>query len=562
MSISLLRNIEICLSKSILATVVIALLILVPSIPSFSSPCPDGPGFKIIGHKIFDPDGKEFVPMGCNMNGFNCFWGYGKTIDHVDKLEQCWKFNIIRVVNSLDTTEEKYQGRSKKYHDNDDIDEIIRVYTARKMVVMLDGHDWMGSLPDDADLNTICHWYRKWGMLYKDNPYVWYNLLNEPSDCSVGETPDRPCRRYVDVHRRIIEAIRDEAGADNIIICDGIRMAQDMGTGWGDFGWKPHTSAIICWGDSLKYFNGKTYPNIGFSFHTYGQWIDGDTRMARYIDTVLSLGHSLHIGETGDWANEESAMKHWGKATVSSYRVAIPRGVGIVAWHGMPGDGFALAKPGAASSIDNCENPTNLSWHGELMWPASHNMYNKREHDTQPPSPPANVKLESQKENQATLSWSEATDNEWLTGYDILNNGTEWLAFTTKTTHELTGLSGGKNYSISVTARDMAANKSQPSNLVTFVATGDPVHADFKLHEPAGKRTIVTVTHGTSISFLVHGHTGAVITVCNLQGVTIAKTHMRSSCGKITVPSLGAGVFIVHIKNRHSISSQTVTIHK
>lgn len=63
------------------------------------------------------------------------------------------------------------------------------------------------------------------------------------------------------------------------------------------------------------------------------------------------------------------------------------------------------------------------------------------------------------------LSWSGATDNTAVTGYDVYS-GTTLLGSTTSTTYSVTGLTASTAYTFSVKAKDAAGNTSASSNIV------------------------------------------------------------------------------------------------
>jgi chitodextrinase len=66
------------------------------------------------------------------------------------------------------------------------------------------------------------------------------------------------------------------------------------------------------------------------------------------------------------------------------------------------------------------------------------------------------------------LSWSGATDNVAVTGYDILRNGTIIGSTTTATTFAVTGLTASTAYTFNVRAKDAAGNVSLNSNTVSI----------------------------------------------------------------------------------------------
>lgn len=72
--------------------------------------------------------------------------------------------------------------------------------------------------------------------------------------------------------------------------------------------------------------------------------------------------------------------------------------------------------------------------------------------------------------SSTNLSWSGATDNIGITGYDVYRNGT-LLASTTSTTYSVTGLTASTTYSFTVKAKDAAGNVSVDSNSVSVTTS-------------------------------------------------------------------------------------------
>ncbi|HNP32088.1 MAG TPA: zinc-dependent metalloprotease family protein, partial [Flavobacterium sp.] len=85
--------------------------------------------------------------------------------------------------------------------------------------------------------------------------------------------------------------------------------------------------------------------------------------------------------------------------------------------------------------------------------------------DTVAPTAPT---LSASNTTQTTtdLSWSGATDNVAVTGYDVYKDGV-LLGSTTSTTYAVTGLTNSTTYSFTVKAKDAAGNVSAASNAVS-----------------------------------------------------------------------------------------------
>ncbi|WP_161971674.1 GEVED domain-containing protein [Flavobacterium silvisoli] len=69
-----------------------------------------------------------------------------------------------------------------------------------------------------------------------------------------------------------------------------------------------------------------------------------------------------------------------------------------------------------------------------------------------------------------SLSWSGATDNVGVTGYDVYKNGA-LLGSTTATTYAVSGLTASTTYTFYVIAKDAAGNASAASNTVSVTTT-------------------------------------------------------------------------------------------
>ena len=90
--------------------------------------------------------------------------------------------------------------------------------------------------------------------------------------------------------------------------------------------------------------------------------------------------------------------------------------------------------------------------------------------DSVPPNAPANLKAVLSG-SQATLSWTEATDNIAVTGYQIFESGLQ-VDTTPSTNYTVNNLLSGKSYNYLVKAVDAAGNVSAPSNPVTVGVAG------------------------------------------------------------------------------------------
>lgn len=339
---------------------------------------PDASGnknFKVIGPRIFAPEGREFIAKGINVQGYNWCWPRDITQD-AEKIADWWKFNLIRVVCNLFPHQ---NPKWKQFPDNNDLDKIVAVFTKRKIVVLIvpcyfrdTGHATGGYLEGEK-LETLVMWHKRLADKHRHNPYVWFDVINEPGG---HEMPDR--EKWINEHQAVIGTIRDEAGTENIIVCEGTFYGMDARN--HDSSLVPtKESAILQWGKNLIAFGGKKYENIVFSIHAYDPWNYGDEKLADYIDRIHKLGFSLIVGEYSPKCVGRNVLP----AMMSVFNVCAPKKVGRIAWHWFPGDKNYLtvydedAKQfGSGWEVNDRDHPTNLSAFGKKIWEDTHRKEN------------------------------------------------------------------------------------------------------------------------------------------------------------------------------------------
>ena len=301
------------------------------------------------------------------------------------------------------------------YTVNNDLEAIIDAYTSRGVVVILEAHDWTGTGIDvigenlqnhegvplgsnhgevlenpftqfggkthyDSQYDILVDFFSHFAEKYKDNPYVWFNPLNEPgtvldsyrdaNNNKIGHVPDH----WVETHGRFIEDMR-ALGFDNPILIDGIAAGQDHGRWWGDAqaGLQPQSSAILSRGQELLNFDGQEQENVLFALHVYHQ-MGHDTPagqedlIVQWVNAAHAQGLPVIIGEAGWYGNQPDAQPAVAYRRLFEHDLVEGAGLGLLAWHLQPGDGMALVDEGTFSLVNDPLNPTNLTWMGEPMW--------------------------------------------------------------------------------------------------------------------------------------------------------------------------------------------------
>ncbi len=331
--------------------------------------------FQIQGSTIKDPDGIPFIPVGANISVDN-FYGWNPFLaqnNAVSSFTKSWRFNIARA--NLVIGESKWDGvvlgtgwSTDSSRSRIRIDAVVDSLTPKKAVVILEVHDWLGRYPSLASDYLAIRNFWSWAAIrYKANPYVWFNLWNEPG----WESPVSP--DYFSVNQKLIRLIRDTLQVENVIVVDGAAYGQDSYS-WNDDSVWEGNSGILHYGKQLS----KGFQNIVFSVHLYDQWGPNDTGFVRvnkfrdYLQRVKDSSLAILVGEVGS----TSATRFIG-TTQMAYEIGLKEfGVGMLAWHWDPGDGFRLTdgiNQYAGYHINDESNPTNLTpWMGQWFWRATH----------------------------------------------------------------------------------------------------------------------------------------------------------------------------------------------
>jgi chitodextrinase len=94
--------------------------------------------------------------------------------------------------------------------------------------------------------------------------------------------------------------------------------------------------------------------------------------------------------------------------------------------------------------------------------------------DTEAPTAPNSLGSSSITETSVNLSWTASTDNVGVSEYDIYRNGS-YLASSSNTTYNVTGLTASTSYTFYVKAKDEAGNISAASNTINVTTSSNVV---------------------------------------------------------------------------------------
>ncbi len=173
--------------------------------------------------------------------------------------------------------------------------------------------------------------------------------------------------------------------------------------------------------------------------------------------------------------------------------------------------------------------------------------------DTTAPSAPANLTASGTTQTTTSLSWSVATDNVGVTGYNVYQNGA-LKSTVTGTNLAVTGLSAETTYAFTVKAKDAAGNLSAASNTasVTTLSLADTTPPTAPLNLVASGTTQTTTdlswtassddTGVASYSVYLNGSYKSASTTNSftVTGLNAATTYLITVKGKDAAGNLSA----------------------
>ncbi len=332
--------------------------------PPTSTPGGGGGGatgkFYIVGKDIVDPDGNLFRPVGANMSGI-FFWT--SPVETAQKAADAkrWGWNTIRLNGRVsEMGGSNYYGRASTWAD---YDAIVNAYTAQKIVSMIANHDATGTDPAGTEQATTAYFVAA-ANRYKDNPYVWFDIYNEP----YSQTNSTQQTNFVAISKRILAAIR-ATGSENIVMPGAIDNGNDYTN------WNAKMGGQIA--------NGQC--NVLFDIHPYFAF-ESSAEADKYVSDVQSAGLALIFAEWGI-PHPPGALVVQGvpsltyELTLNSATYAEnnfkSKNVGILIWHGtngMASESLRVTTSGLGhfDTVDNWTNPTNLTLAGQKLWAMAH----------------------------------------------------------------------------------------------------------------------------------------------------------------------------------------------
>jgi len=252
-------------------------------------------GYTVTGNKLNDPNGKQVLIRGVDRPSFE--WnpvGEHASLADYTLMKEVWGANVVRVSLNQD-----FWFNSPAYATT--IDQQVTWITTLGMGVILDLHWNNGGQQNMADRTSISFWSAV-AAKYKNQPWVMFELYNEPHDVSWSQWLHGDAT-YAGM-QELYAAVRG-AGADNVVIVCGLNWAFDLsGVGAGyavqgtniAYGSHPYDYAgkqVNDWNAAFG-FLASSYPVILTEFGQY-------CNTGSYISDLLSYAETNGIHWTA-WA--------------------------------------------------------------------------------------------------------------------------------------------------------------------------------------------------------------------------------------------------------------------
>jgi len=236
-------------------------------------------------------------------------------------------------------------------------------------------------------------------------------------------------------------------------------------------------SGTKCWGTNISdKYSGSTSdaqlisPSINLSgvtspVMTFWMYVDIDKKDGGYLDISTDGGSTWAqipgstLSPTYDGIITEGSVNAYQNATH-----------GIRPWTQVTADLSAYAGNSVKIRFHFITNNDGFRYYG---WYIDDVTLSGNVLDTQSPTSPTGLSQSNVAQTSFTLSWTASTDNVGVTGYDVYKNGVLY-ASVTATSANITGLTAGTTYTMTVKAKDAAGNISAASSALNVTTVSPP----------------------------------------------------------------------------------------
>jgi mannan endo-1,4-beta-mannosidase len=422
--------------------VLLGLLALSPS-PAHAVSRPPGAaatGLHISNGRLLEGNGNDFVMRGVN-HAHTWYPGETRSLADIKALGA----NSVRVVLS--------DGHRWTRNSAQDVAAVIGNCKANRLICVLEVHDTTG-YGEDAAAGTLDHaadyWISLKDVLAGEENYVIVNIGNEPWGNTDPAGWTGPTIAAIQKLRR--------AGLEHTVMVDAPNWGQD---------WQGVMRA-----NARTVYDADPTGNLIFSIHMYSVF-DTAQEITDYLNAFVAAGLPVLIGEFGGPADQ------WGDPDEDTMMATAERlDLGYLAWSWSGNTDPVLD---LAIGFD----PARLSsWGRRVFHGANGIAQTSREAtvfggtapDTRAPTAPSAPRASGVSPTSVTLTWTAATDDVGVTGYEVVRvNGTGETTVASSTTTAVTvpSLTPDTAYTFAVYAKDAAGNRSPRSATITVTTAKD-----------------------------------------------------------------------------------------
>ncbi|TQJ47120.1 cellulase family glycosylhydrolase [Streptomyces sp. SLBN-115] len=403
-------------------------------------------GLHISDGRLVESNGNDFVMRGVNHAHT---WYPGRTQQSLADIKAMGA-NAVRVVLA--------DGHRWSANSASDVATVVAQCKANRLICVLEVHDTTGYGEDTAagTLDQAAdYWIGLKDVLAGQENYIIVNIGNEPW----GNTDPAG---WTDPTIAAIKKLRN-AGFQHTIMVDAPNWGQD---------WQGVMRA-----NAQAVYAADTTGNLIFSIHMYSVF-DTATEITDYLNAFVDARLPILIGEFGGPADQ------WGDPDEDTMMATAQQlDLGYLAW-----SWSGNTDPILDLTINF--DPAQLSSWGQRIFNGVNGIARTAEEatifgggtpgDTQAPTTPGTPTAATVTATSATLSWTAATDNIGVAGYDVVRiSGTTETGVAASTTNSatVTGLTANTAYTFAVYARDAAGNRSARSASVNVTTGSAPAVA-------------------------------------------------------------------------------------
>ncbi|MFJ1735271.1 cellulase family glycosylhydrolase [Streptomyces sp. NPDC088254] len=397
-------------------------------------------GLHISNGRLLEANGNDFVMRGVN-HAYTWYPNQTRSLADIKALGA----NTVRVVLA--------DGHRWTRNTPAEVAAVIAQCKANRLICVLEVHDTTG-YGEEAAAGTLDqaadYWIGLKSVLAGEENYVIVNLGNEPWGNTAPEGWTAPTIAAVKKLRA--------AGLQHTLMVDAPNWGQD---------WQGVMRA-----NARSVYDADPTGNLIFSIHMYSVY-DTAAEITDYLNDFVNARLPLLIGEFGGPADQ------WGDPDEDTMMAAAEQlDLGYLAWSWSGNTDPAL-------DLSIGFDPANLSAWGQRVFHGVNGIARTAEEatvfgggspgDTRPPTAPGAPAASAVTATSATLTWSAASDDVGVTGYDVvrISGGAETpAASSTTASATLTGLTPNTAYTFAVYARDAAGNRSPRSATVTLTTLG------------------------------------------------------------------------------------------